>query len=269
MTDVELRQALDFAVAVSEEAKEIAMKYFQAIDLSLDTVWKENDTPVTVADNTINELVVTKVKERYPEHGVIGEEGSYNEDQDYVWITDPIDGTIAFTMSIPVFSFCLALAYKGQVLVSVVTLPAQNKHFTAIKGQGAFMNGEPLRVSDKADLKNAYVSAMDQFKPGEDHVGAALLSIKNKGAIILGPYSYAHMAMLVAEGHLVAATMGYGSPWDAAAPSLIVAEAGGSVSDIFGKTRNYNEWGEGTLMSNGKVHGEMVDLLSKASPRRE
>lgn len=266
MSKQELDSYLEFAINVAHKANEIALDYFQSENLV--TEWKENDTPLTVADTTINELVTQEVKQQYPAHGVIGEEGSYSETSEYVWVTDPIDGTIAFSMGMPIFTFCLALVHNGEVLVSVISVPAQNKLFTAIRGEGARMNGVPIHVSDKQDFNNAYVSAMDRLSPGEDKVGAATLAIKNRGAIMIGMYSYAYMSMLVAEGHAVASVMGYGSPWDAAAPALIVEEAGGKVADIYGQQRKYNEWGEGTLMSNGtKIHEELVELIKHAHPR--
>lgn len=266
MSNSELQPYLDFAVSVAEKANKIALEYFRSN--TLNTEWKDNDTPLTVADTTINQLVIDEVKQAFPTHGVIGEEDSFDDTNEYVWVTDPIDGTIAFTMGMPIFTFCLALVRKGEVLVSVVSVPAQDRIFSASKGGGARMNGVPLHVSGKSDLKNAYVCTMDQMPAGEDKVGASILATKNSGAIILGHYSYAYSSLLVAEGFAVASVMGYGSPWDAAAPSLIVQEAGGKASDISGRPRLYNEWGEGTLLSNGtEVHETIVELISNAHPR--
>lgn len=261
-----LQNYLDFAVDLAKEAASISNKYFGHDNYT--TEWKDDNTPLTIADTAINDMVIERVKKLFPEHGVIGEEASFNEDKQYVWVVDPIDGTMVFSTGMPLFTFCLALVRDGEVLVSVVNEPALGKLFTAIRGEGALLNGKPVKVSNKSDLKNAYIAANDGLGPGHSKVGAALLDIKNEGAIIFGVYSFAYMSMLVAEGYYVASIMNYGSPWDAAAASLIVEESGGKATDIDGSPRKYNQWGEGILISNGtELHEKLVKMVYHENPR--
>lgn len=263
MNSSELQGYLEFAKGLAVEAGIIMKRYFRAEDIG--TEWKEDSTPVTVADTIINKLVIDRVKEVYPEFGIIGEEDSHEPSRDYVWVVDPIDGTIPFSLGIPVSTFCLALVYKGDVQISVVFEPFQDRLFSAMLGGGAFMNDKKIHVSSDKDFKNKYLFGSSWVKKGEKDLRDVLHTLREKGVKTLNLPSYSYMAALVASGEFVAAFMTYGSQWDAAAISLIVEEAGGKASDLNGQTRKYHEWGEGILLTNGVVHDDIVRLTKNAN----
>src|SRR5690606_9265702 len=111
---------LDFAMEMASDAGKIMKKYFRSE--AIDTQWKADHTPLTIADKKINDLLIERVENHYPDHGVIGEESSYMEERDMVWVADPIDGTSPYTLGIPTSTFCLALVDRsdGQPVIAVV-----------------------------------------------------------------------------------------------------------------------------------------------------
>ncbi len=259
MSDYNLEGYLEFAKGLAAEASVIMRRYFRAEDIG--TNWKEDNTPLTIADTTINKLVIDRVKAVYPDHGVIGEEDSYETKRDYVWVVDPIDGTMPFSLGIPVSTFCLALVYKGDVQVSVVMEPFQDRLFSAIRGHGAYLNEKKLKVSKTTDFKNNYFFLLGWIQRDARDLRAVVTELEKQGARMLGLLSYAYSTALVATGDLMVSGMSYGSPWDAAAIALIVEEAGGKATDLKGKPRKYNEWSDGILISNGAVHDKVVKLI--------
>lgn len=266
LTEAELTKAFDFAQSLAQEAGVIMKRYFQASDIGIQL--KEDDSPVTVADHSINNLVIEKVRTHYPTHGVIGEEGSYESDRDWVWVVDPVDGTSPFSLGIPISTFCLALVHKGAVQLSVVFDPFQDRLFTAQKGKGAFLNGVAVHVSNTNTFKGQYVMTFRSLAKS-NHTGMNRMfdALQKSGAKVYMFASFSYAAMLVAEGRLVASCMVYGSPWDAAAASLIVQEAGGQVTDMAGQSRDFSTWGEGLIMTNGAVHSEIISLIDYENTR--
>lgn len=262
MTPQERNGYLEFSKGLAQEAGIIMKRYFRAEDIG--TEWKEDDTPLTVADTMINQLVIDRVKEIYPEHGIIGEEQSFEAEREYVWVVDPIDGTIPFTLGIPGSTFCIALVHKGEVHVAVVFEPFQDRLFSAKRGEGAYLNDRIITVSKDTEIKNRYFFGADWMKPGQKNVRPAILELEKRGARLLSVPSYAFMGALVATGDFFAAFMAYGSPWDAAAISLIVEEAGGRATDLNGNVRKYNEWSDGILVTNGIVHNDIVKMTKNA-----
>jgi fructose-1,6-bisphosphatase/inositol monophosphatase family enzyme len=266
LTESDLTQAFDFAKTVAKDAAVIMKRYFQAADIG--TELKEDESPVTLADHTINTMVIEKIKTHYPKHGVIGEEGSYEEKREWVWVTDPVDGTSPFVLGIPISTFCLALVHKGDVLLSVVYDPFQDRLFSARKGHGAYLNDIKLSVSNKDSFRNQAVQAFRSMTTA-NHKGVNHMfdNLQKQGAKIYNFPSFSFAGALVAEGRFIAACMLYGSPWDAAAISLIVQEAGGVATDVKGRPRKYNDWADGLVLSNGKVHQQIIDLIDYENTR--
>lgn len=266
MDKTELQAALDFAKDLAKESGKIINRYFQAVDIG--TVWKEHHSPVTIADTKINTLVIDKIKSTYPDHGVIGEEESYETEREWVWVVDPLDGTSPFNLGIPMSTFCLALVHEGDVKLSVVYDPFQDRMLTATVGGGSYLNDVKLQVSTVDSFNHQYAMSFRSLTKS-DHKGVNNMFdvVQREGAKIYMFASFSYAGILVAEGRFIMACMQYGSPWDAAAISLIVQEAGGMVTDMNGKPRKYNEWGDGLIISNGKVHQKLVDLIDYENTR--
>lgn len=135
---------LEFAKDIAKEAGKIMLKYF---NMDNGASYKGDKTIVTLADTEINSYLIKKVKEKYPNHSVDGEEEQFGK-SDYVWVCDPVDGTAMYARHIPVAVFSLALVIKGESKVGIVFDPFTNNLYTAIKGKGAYKNSEKITVND-------------------------------------------------------------------------------------------------------------------------
>jgi fructose-1,6-bisphosphatase/inositol monophosphatase family enzyme len=126
---------LDFAKKLALQAGDIMLQYFDT-DIAVET--KEDASPLTIADTTINKMVIAAIHEKYPDHGIIGEEESdHTVGTKYVWVCDPIDGTIPFTMGVPTSQFSLALVKDGVSILGVLYDPYTKRMYEAVKGARA------------------------------------------------------------------------------------------------------------------------------------
>lgn len=261
-------QELEFAKGLAREAGIIMKQYFR-VENNLQ--WKSDNTPLTIADTTINSLVINRVKAQFPKHGIIGEEESYESERDYVWVVDPIDGTMPYSIGIPLSMFSLALVErkKGTALVAVAYDPQLDTLYSAHKGKGAFLNDQPILTSPAETLKGGYTSVLggiDRISHKKFYqTGKCADLVRDEGARVFTLYSHVYAAVRVASGELLAASLGYGSPWDSAACSLIVQEAGGIAVGVEGKLRRYDEWGDGCLVvANQVILDKMLNIIQRA-----
>ena len=151
----ENQELLKIALKAAELAQENIMKYFQA---SVGVEWKKDNTPVTIADKSTEEIARKFWEKETPGFGVIGEEfGIENPDAEYQWVIDPIDGTKAFIHGVPLFGTLIALYKKGAPIASLIRIPAMNTAVWAVKDGGAFLDGKPVNCSKVAKLSDSLV----------------------------------------------------------------------------------------------------------------
>ncbi len=255
MTEVD--GALSFAVALARQAGALMKENFS---LGMQKEWKEDSTPLTVTDQKINTLVLESIRSTYSTHSIIAEEGSQLTDSEYVWVCDPIDGTIPFSHGYPTFVFSLALTKNGESILGVVYDPICNRLFTAEKGKGAFLNEKKISVSTAADFSKACFVGLD----GENRLPTLRAQLREKGARVVNVYSCVYLSMLVASGEFAAEIFGNSTPWDAAAVKIIVEEAGGKVTGLRGEEQRYDQPTNGFIASNGILHQKLVDLVQLA-----
>jgi len=225
---------LDFALKLADAADAVSLPRFGASDLRVDR--KPDLTPVTDADRAVEQALRDAVAERGD--GFFGEEDGGDPDG-VRWIVDPIDGTKNFTRGIPVWATLIALARDDELVVGVVSAPALGRRWWAARGEGAYANGEPIRVSAVSQLADAAVSAA---------LSSDLAALENTTwhARGLGDF-WQHV--LVAEGALDAAIDYPLEVWDYAALVPIVEEAGGHTGFT----------AEGQFVSsNGRIHREVL-----------
>lgn len=265
------KKELIFAIDLAQTAGQVMNRYFQAEDIA--TEWKEDDTPLTIADTTINDMVIERVKQAYPDHSVIGEEASYEVQGNFVWVVDPIDGTVPFSLGMPFSTFSLGLVDKndGQSVVAVAYDPFLDKLYTAQKDEGAYVNGKQLTTSKVTDFPRTYISVLAGIGSSENvkrisfQQGACIDFLRNRGASVLSLQSQVYSACKVATGEFAGSVFGYGSPWDSAAASLIVTEAGGLVTDLKGKQRRFDEFADGCLLAaNQAIHHKLLKAVQSA-----
>ena len=253
---------LIFAKSLAHEAGDIMRKYF----LVTDRTWKEDATPLTKADTEINDLLIDRVREKYPEHSIHGEERSDYTDSEYLWVCDPVDGTLPYSSGISASTFSLALVIEGISTVGVVYDPFNDRLFHAVKGAGAFMNDKPIHVSDQKSLENSVMNVEIPYYPGLDlevPLSSLLRDVLvDKGVKTLQLWSSVLSGVLVAQGSITAVIMNGKTIQDGAAIKVIVDEAGGKVTDMYGNEQRYDEPARGFIASNGLVHDELVRIIA-------
>lgn len=252
---------LEFAKSLAKEAEEIALRYFS---FETETTWKEDNTPLTLADTEINNLVIKRINETYPEHSIYGEEKSeIKENSKYIWVCDPIDGTMAFSCGLPLFVFSIALVDQsnGLPVLGLVNDPVMKTMYWAYKDGGAYRNGKKIEVSKENTLKNTYLNTGASGRA----IGFSNLPLfdtlsKNKCATMKYP-SFIYGGIQVANGKYIGAVFYAKAGHDVAALKIITEEAGGKVTDLNGEERRYDQDGIGCIVSNGILHQNLLDII--------
>src|ERR1044071_9539704 len=234
---------------LAREAGSLLISYFGKVSVE----YKGDADLVTQADRASEKLIVERIRKQWPDHDLIGEEGSRRETgSDFRWYIDPLDGTTNFAHGYPVFCVSLALEYQGQRIAGVVYDPCRDEMFAAEKGGGSFLNGRSIRVSAIAHLKESLVAT--GFPSHKRHKNP---NIHFYHQITLRSHGVRRAGSAALDLCCVAAGRFYGfwefnlNPWDTAAGVLIVEEAGGRVSDFGGGPFNIDS--RETLASNGLV----------------
>ena len=253
-TDAELRGWLDVAMAVCDVADRLARSHFRR-DLEITT--KPDRSFVTQADTAIERMIREHLAEAFPDHGFVGEEyGTEAADASVRWYIDPIDGTHNFIRGIPLFGTLLAVERDGELQAAVISAPALDERWWGWRGGGAWARnrGEtsPRRISVSgvgaiADAQLLYGSGRDIVGSGRAPGFDALIADAWRDRGFGDFWGYA----LVAEGAAEAMIEVDLSAWDAAAPLLLVEEAGGRATDFEGRRRIDSRT---FIASNGRLH---------------
>ena len=259
--DVKNEEYIEFAKEIAAEAGKIMTKYFKEEN---GATYKLDNTIVTKADIEINKYLIERVKEKYPHHAVDGEEAQFGKSS-FVWVCDPIDGTAMYARHIPVAVFSLALVINGRPIIGVVYDPFLDNMYSAIKGQGAYLNNKKIQVNDIMLGDNRSVSNFDMFKDAKYNIYDAIKEISEKTYFVcIG--SAVHAFMMVARGDFNLAIFP-GTDHkncDVAAAKIIVEEAGGKVTDLFGNEQRYDKSINGAVVTNGIIHNEVIEVIKKS-----
>ena len=239
----------------------IALEYF---GFEVENEYKEDNTPLTKADTEINDLVIKRVNEAYPEHSIYGEEKSDIKIRSkYIWVCDPIDGTMAFACGLPIFVFSIALVDQtnGLPVLGLINDPVMKNMYWAYKDGGAYRNGKKLSVLNCATLKNTYLSTGASGRTlGFSNLPLIKTLSEKKCAVMKFP-SFIYGAIQVANGKYIGAVFYKGDGHDVAALKIITEEAGGKVTDLNGEERRYDQDGLGCVVSNGIVHNDLLEIV--------
>ncbi|HYN63104.1 MAG TPA: inositol monophosphatase family protein [Candidatus Limnocylindrales bacterium] len=255
-TTRDLRQ---FALDLLDETDAIALRHLaQGLTVSS----KPDATLVTQADTEIEALLRQRIEDAFPSHGIVGEElGTAPGDGETRWILDPIDGTHNLVRGIPIFGTLIAVEREGVLVAATISAPALSRRWHAARGQGAavrdLLGERPIRVSavdrlEEAQIVTSSVRAMEDagFRDALARLGRAAWRDRGFGEF----WGY----MLVAEGAAEVMLEVGVKLWDLAAPALIVAEAGGRLTDFAGHATYA---GPQALATNGLVDGAVLSLL--------
>jgi histidinol-phosphatase len=249
-----LHPALAAAVDAARAAGEIALQYYRG---GFEVTIKPDQTPVTQADREAERAITAVLGRAFPEWGFLGEEFGQSGPTETRWIIDPIDGTKNFVRGIPFWAVLIGLEERGEVTTGVVFNPVTDELFTARRGDGAYRNGERLRVSDYAVMKDATVLHAGLRLLRERGHWDGFVRLFDAGSRTRGfgdYYGYGLVAAGKAELYVEVDL----KPWDIAAVKILVEEAGGRLTDFSGRPTIY----DGTVLaSNGRLHDEALRLL--------
>lgn len=254
----------DFAIGIAKEAGATMLRDFS---IGMKKEWKDDNTPVTTTDLEINALVLQRIKARYPEHSTIAEEGSdFSEASEYVWVCDPVDGTIPFSHGVPTSVFSLALVRNGESVLGVVYDPFMDRMYVAEKGGGAYLNDKKISVSPLAVFENA-ITGIDWSERSPVDLLALVGALKKEKARVMNLGSIINMGALVAAGEFCAIVYPNNKVHDAATIKIIVEEAGGTVTDLWGADQRYDRPTNGIVASNGVLHDKILALIRETAQR--
>lgn len=253
---------LQFAIGQAKAAGKVMLEHFKPA-----TTPAEDNEVLPYVDTAINHMVIEAIKAKYPQHAAQGEEEDYPvPGAPYVWICDPIDGTLPYSMGMPtnVFSLALVDTKDGLPVVAVVYDPYLDRMYTAIKGRGAFLNGTPIHVSASESLEEVIVASSGIRSK-------AVKSVPLRAALIgecyrpLSLNCALYEGMLVATGQIGAQVFPGPGGYDTVSAKLIVEEAGGKVTNLFGEEQRYDQEVKGVIMSNGSpgIHDRLVELAKQ------
>lgn len=218
---------------------------------------------VTEADHAAEKAILTVIKKAFPHHQILAEEsGKLAQDSSYKWIIDPIDGTINFAQGIPLNCVSIAVEHEGIIIMGAVYNPHLNEFFFAEKGQGAFLNEKPIRVSHKTDtIKSCLVTGFPYTYIHEPNGPLEVFErFVRKGVPVRRLGSAAIDLCWVACGRFDGFFEQKLEPWDSAAGYLMVEEAGGRVTDFTGG--DFSIYQHKVLATNGKIHEEMLQVIN-------
>ena len=223
---------------------------------------------VTEVDHAAEKVIIETLLTAYPGHGILAEESGSTQgaqDSDYVWIIDPLDGTTNFIHGFPVYCVSIALAVKGKVEQAVIYDPSRNDLFTATKGRGAFMNDRRIRVSKRTRLQECLISTGFPFRPGDNFKNYMnmMADVMQRTAGMRRPGAAALDLAYVAAGFTDGFFETGLKPWDVAAGSLLVTEAGGLIGNFTGEADFMDH--QECMAGAPRIYGQLVPLLSKYS----
>ncbi|MCF7916727.1 MAG: inositol monophosphatase [Candidatus Omnitrophica bacterium] len=257
--------SLDFkqvAIKAARQAGEIHKKYFEG-----DTQTKEKSSSfdlITIADTESEKAIVDIIKQKFPDHNILAEEGRYAKtDSEYCWVIDPLDGTNNFSFGIPLFCVSIALVKKDQTILGVVYDVMRDELFFAKSGKGAYLNDKRIKVSDVNRLDKSLLITGFYYDRGKDMISnleaikfffqKRVIGIRRLGAAALD-------LCYVASGRATGFWEFKLSPWDFAAGKLLIEEAGGKVTGKSGQEVKLES--SYIVASNGKIHEKIIEVVN-------
>ncbi|MCP5268672.1 MAG: inositol monophosphatase [Zoogloeaceae bacterium] len=257
-----MHPALNIAIKAARRAGQIISRASLDVDRLTITAKQQSDY-VTEVDRAAEAAIIEVLRETYPNHAILAEETGASGDaqSEYQWIIDPLDGTTNFIHGFPQYAISIALAHHGQVVQAVVYDPERNELFTASKGRGAFLNDRRIRVSKRTRLEESLLGTGFPFRSLEhiDTYVGIFKELTGKTAGMRRPGAAALDLAWVACGRMDGFWEFGLAPWDMAAGTLLITEAGGLVSDLAGEA-NYLETGN-LVAGTPKVFSQLMQVI--------
>ncbi|MBI5861187.1 MAG: inositol monophosphatase [Rhodocyclales bacterium] len=259
-----MHPTLNIAVKAARSAGKIINRASLDIE-SLNISVKQQSDYVTEVDRAAEAAIIAVLRDAYPAYGILAEESGLagtDAHAEFQWIIDPLDGTTNFIHGVPQYAISIALAHKGVMQQAVVYDPNRNEIFTASKGGGAFVNGRRIRVAKRDKLDEALIGTGFPYRMFEhiDTYLAIFKEIAQKTAGMRRPGAAALDLAWVACGRMDGFWELGLAPWDMAAGSLLITEAGGLVGDLSGEA-NYMKTGN-IIGGNPKIFSQLLQIIA-------
>jgi myo-inositol-1(or 4)-monophosphatase len=253
---------LDFAVSVAREAGRLLLDRIGSIT---DITHKGAINIVTDVDLASEELIRDRIATHYPRHQVLAEEGGLAESSsEYRWVIDPLDGTTNYAHGLPIFCVSIALELRGESIIGVVYDPMRDELFAAERERGATLNNRPIKVSSTSEILQSLLSTGFPY----DIKTSNLTNLDHWANFAMNAQALRRLGSAALDLCYVACGRFDGfwelslNPWDMAAGALIVAEAGGRVTDFKGD--RFSNYKPEVIASNGLIHERMVEVIALA-----
>ncbi len=251
---------LEIVKEAALEAGEIALKFRKrgvGIERKADV-----SNIITEADTASEKVILKALKKNFPDHTILSEEtGRNGRESDYCWVIDPIDGTIPYSAGLPTYGISIGLLKEGKPHLGVINLPALGELYWGEAGKGVFLNGKRILVSKKNNFEEALVGFELGWMEGRKHVLEDLikpLALKIRYTPILGctVAGLSYVAQGVLDGYIHKS-----SPWDFVAGAVLIQEAGGKITDHFGREINWFDNEFSLIASNGLIHQQILETI--------
>lgn len=250
---------LEFAKNLALKAGEIITKNFLHSTITI----KSNLTPVTETDLIVSKLVIEEIKNNFPDHEVFDEEFQHEKhDAEFIWVCDPIDGTVPFSHHIPTSMFSLALCHNSEPVVAVTYDPFMKRMLYTKKGSQSFMNEKEIYVKPGKFIFGELIFGIPHYNHNFDNNKYFDLVLKKKIGVTYVE-SIVYESMMIATGISKALVTVAANPWDRAAAKMIIENAGGICTDendkrltVFGNPQYF-------IATNKEVHGEIMEIVQK------
>lgn len=253
----------EVSIESAKKGAQVLLKHFNNIKK---IEYKGRIDPVTIADKNAQKAIIDNIKKYFPSHNIIAEEKDENllqNDNDYYWIIDPLDGTVNYVHGIANFAISIGLKYKNEIIVGVIYVPVLKEMFVAQKGKGAFLNNKKIKVSEIKDMVRALPATGIPYYVKENP-NRVIKNFKNimfetqglrrfgAASIDLAYVACGRFDFFWEEGL---------NPWDVAAGICIIKESGGKITDFYGKN-NYL-FGKTIVASNKLLHNDIIKILNE------
>ena len=253
---------LNVAVMAARRAGSVLIRKMKNLE-KLAVKQKGHNDYVSDADRAAEETVIDCIHKHYPDHAIHAEESGVQGESDTIWIIDPLDGTTNYLHGFPVFAVSIGVQVNGRMEHGVIYDPMRQELFTASRGQGAQVDGHRIRVSRRLHLEGSLIGTGFPYRQAEEEIGPYLDMLRkviHNTSGVRRPGAAALDLAYVAAGRLDAFWETGLSPWDLAAGSLIIREAGGIVSGLDG-SENFLETGH-ILCGSPKIYAALAKLCS-------
>ncbi len=256
--DNSYQEYLKFANKLADVASETSMQYFRT---NIDVDNKSDETPVTIADKNTELNIRSMIEKEYPNHGILGEEfDSINQNAEFVWVIDPIDGTRSYIAGHKDFGNLIALTKNNKPIIGIINCPAHNERWIGIKNQNTILNDKPAISSNVNNIEDAYLFTSGLYFD-EPHLRKAVETINKK----VKYYRYGgdcYMYGMLASGLIDIVIEDTLKAHDYMALVNVIKGAGGEITDKFGNEITTDSKGSVVASANKELHSKLISLIN-------